>query len=75
MGSQGSLPCSQGPATGPYPKPDASSTQILTLFPQLSFQRSAPIYSYIFRVIPFLQVFQSEWRVAANVLNVQWRTV
>jgi len=32
MESEGSLPCSQDAATGPYPKPDASSPHIPTLF-------------------------------------------
>jgi hypothetical protein len=29
---EGSLPCSQEPATGPYPESDESSLQLLTLF-------------------------------------------
>jgi hypothetical protein len=29
MESEGSLSCSQDPATGPYPKPDASSPRVL----------------------------------------------
>jgi hypothetical protein len=33
MESEGSLPCSQQPATGPCPKPDASNPQIPILFP------------------------------------------
>jgi len=30
---EGSLPCSQEPANGHYPDPDASSPHLLTLFP------------------------------------------
>jgi hypothetical protein len=30
---EGSLLCSQGPVTGPYPEPDASSLRLPTLFP------------------------------------------
>jgi len=33
MESESSLPCSQEPATGPYPGPDASSSHFTTLFP------------------------------------------
>jgi hypothetical protein len=33
MEPEGSLPCSQGPATSPYPEPDESSQQFPTLFP------------------------------------------
>jgi hypothetical protein len=33
MEPEGSLPCSQKPATGSYPEPDASSQHLLTLFP------------------------------------------
>jgi len=29
---KGALPCSQGPTTGPYPKPDASNPHLRTLF-------------------------------------------
>jgi hypothetical protein len=32
MEPEGSLSCSQEPATGPYPQPDASSPQLPTLF-------------------------------------------
>jgi hypothetical protein len=28
-----SLPCSQQPATGPYPKPDETNSHPITLFP------------------------------------------
>jgi len=34
MEPESSLPCSQEPATGPYPDPDASSLHLPTLFPK-----------------------------------------
>jgi hypothetical protein len=34
MEPEGSLPCSQQPATGLYPKPDASIPHVPTLFPK-----------------------------------------
>jgi hypothetical protein len=33
MEPDGSLPFSQGSATGPYPEPDASSPHLPTMFP------------------------------------------
>jgi hypothetical protein len=33
MEPEGSLPCSQQLATGPYPEPDESCPHFLTLFP------------------------------------------
>jgi hypothetical protein len=35
MGPEGSLPCSQEPATGSCPEPDASSPHFPTLFPKI----------------------------------------
>jgi hypothetical protein len=37
MEPEGSLPCSQEPATGPYPDPDESSPQRLILFSKDTF--------------------------------------
>jgi len=34
MKPEGSLPCSQDPATDPYPEPDASNPHITTLYPK-----------------------------------------
>jgi len=37
MAPESSLPCSQEPATGPYPKPDESNPHPPTNFSQTSF--------------------------------------
>jgi hypothetical protein len=37
MESEGSLPCSQDPAIGPYPDTDASTPHLPTLFPRDTF--------------------------------------
>jgi hypothetical protein len=52
---EGSLPCSQEPAAGPYTEPHESSRQpvIPRLQNQVSYFHS--IYSYVFQVISFLQ--------------------
>jgi hypothetical protein len=34
MGPEGSLPCSQEPATGPYPESDETNSHTQTLFPK-----------------------------------------
>jgi len=33
MKAEGSLPCSQQPATGPYPEPDTTKPHLPILFP------------------------------------------
>jgi hypothetical protein len=45
MEPEGSLPCSQKPATGPYTESDASSPHPPTLFPSYPFQYYLPIYA------------------------------
>jgi len=57
MEPEGSLPCSQGPATGPYPVPDASSPHLPFLFPYDPFYYYLPIYAYVLHVISSRQVF------------------
>jgi len=60
MEPEGSLPCSQVPATDPCPEPDASSTDLPTPFPQDTSIRNVilpstprssewPLYFQVFR--------------------------
>jgi len=51
MESKGSLPCSQGPATGPYTKPDTSSIHLPTLYPWDPFLYYLLIYTCVFWVV------------------------
>jgi len=57
MESEGSLQCSQEPATGLYPQPNASGPHI-SLRPILILIH---IYAFVFRVVSFLQVFQPQY--------------
>jgi hypothetical protein len=42
MEPEGSLPRSQQPATGPYPKPDASTQHLLPYFPKIHYNINLP---------------------------------
>jgi hypothetical protein len=48
MEPEGSLSCSQEPATVPYPEPDESNSHPPTVFPEDQFQYYPPIYSHLF---------------------------
>jgi hypothetical protein len=62
MEPQGSLPCSQEPATGPCPEADESSPHLPTLSSKIYFNNYCPpIYAYIFRVVSSLQVFRPKF--------------
>jgi hypothetical protein len=50
MEPKGSLPCSKGPAVGPYPELDKSSPYYLIAFLYSPFQISPPIYAQTFVV-------------------------
>jgi len=54
MKSEGSLTCSQKPAAGPYPEPDASSPQLPNLLPTLIL---SSIYAQAFQLGSSLQKF------------------
>jgi hypothetical protein len=45
IGPEGSLPCSEEPTTGPYPEPEESNPQLLTLFLQNPFSHYPPTHA------------------------------
>jgi hypothetical protein len=47
MEAEGSLPCSQELATGPYRELAASSPNLPTVFPKDPFKYYLPIYVYV----------------------------
>jgi hypothetical protein len=59
MVPEGSLPCSQEPATGTYSEPDESSPHIPTLFPCDPFKCYPTIYTLVFQVVSSVQVYQT----------------
>jgi hypothetical protein len=65
MEPEGSLPFSQGPATGPYPKTGASSPQPLILFPRIHSNITSDI-----RAVSYLQGFQ--WKFCMQFSSLQY---
>jgi hypothetical protein len=63
MALEGSLPCSQQPASGPYPEPDESNPHLPTLFP-LNPPKSEAVSNIVTR--GFLR-----WRAVSPSLNPQ----
>jgi len=45
MASEGSLPCSQKPSTGPCPEPEESSPLLYTIFLEHKVSLYSPIYA------------------------------
>jgi hypothetical protein len=68
-----SVPCSQEPATDPYPETDKSSPLLTTLIPQDSFQYYPTIYAYLFRTLSSFQIFrpntEGTWRFNSDFMK------
>lgn len=69
MECESSLPSSQKPAIGPYPKQGESSPHAQTLYVWGPFQYYSPIRAYVWKVVFSLAVFQQKFLCSSHFLH------
>jgi hypothetical protein len=74
MKPEGTLPCSQGPATSPYPEPHESSPNPTTLLSKDPFEYYTTIYALVFQVVSFLQVFRPKFFAHLSFAHARYMT-
>jgi hypothetical protein len=72
MQHAGSLPCSQQPGTGPYPKPDGSNPHPPDLFSEDRFQYYTPTYTSVFPVALLFRLLNQNFVLISHLPHARY---